>query len=102
MEDAINQAQKIAPQVMNDTSAGINALKNTGVDKNFIDSMYKKYGKYANKLGMSNDSLKSTIDQLGKAVGDNNKNYRSNNVSNSNKSNKRANKSFDSKKYPKV
>lgn len=82
---------------MHDNSIGIDALKRAGVDKNFIDSMYGKYGKYINKLGMSQDSLKNTINQLGNAVGDNSRNRQN---PTSQKRNRKS--GFDSGRYPKV
>lgn len=87
----------MAPAILNNTSVGINALKNAGVDKNFIDSMYRKYGKYAGKLGMSDDSVKGMIDQIGNAVGNNNPR-----MNNQTPTKRNVKSGFNSKKYPKV
>gem|GEM_PF-1657807 len=83
------------PQVMNNPDAGIEALKNAGVDKNFINSMFGKYGKYAGKLGMSQNSLKSMIDKIGNSVG-------SNDLPDSNQRKRKPSNGFNSGKYPKL
>lgn len=82
---------------MNNNASGIEMLKSAGVDKNFISSMFNKYGKYAGKLGMSQNSLKSMVDQIsnsleGKSVPDNARNTQRNKL----------NKGFNQNKYPRV
>jgi len=80
---------------MNNPDAGIEALKNAGVDKNFINSMFGKYGKYAGKLGMSQNSLKSMIDKIGNSVG-------SNDLPDSSQRKSKPSNGFNSGKYPKL
>ena len=82
----------------NNPDSGIDALKNAGMDKNFVNSMYNKYGKYAGKLGMSQESLKSLINNIGNSL--ENKNN-SGNVTRNNSQTKASNK-FNPNKYPKV
>lgn len=80
---------------MNNPESGVDVLKNAGVDKTFIDSMFGKYGKFAGKLGMDTNSLKGMVDRLGNAVN-------SSNRTQTPTSTKKTKTSFNSSKYPKV
>jgi hypothetical protein len=89
---------------MNNQSNGINVLKNMGVDKNFVDSMYKKYGRYAGKIGINEDYLRQTITNIENSLQDNRYRYQNNaqiNDSNNNQTNNKKS-GFDNSKYPKV
>jgi len=68
-----------------------------GVDKEFINSMFNKYGKYSSKLGLDTSNLKSMVDNLGNAV-----NANGPGKSNAAPSGRDAKPRFDSSRYPKV
>jgi len=67
-----------------------------GVDKNFINDIYSKYGSYANKIGLNPGALKGMVDKLERSVNPNNR------AQTSQTKERKTNTSFNSSKYPKV
>jgi len=68
-----------------------------GVDKAFLNNMFKKYGKYSSKLGLDTNNLKSMVDNLGNAINANGPNKNT-----TNPSVRKTDTRFDSSIYPRV
>lgn len=95
VKGAINQAQKILPEILNSKDGGISTLKRMGVDKRFMEDMYRKYGKFASKIpGFNTGSIGNTLNAIEKAMDKPN--------SNSAQPIPKKSTGFNVSKYPKV
>lgn len=76
---------------------GARVLTNMGVDKSFLDDMYKKYGSYASKIpGLSKGTIGNALSAVERAMGNTRTNPQPVNAMSKKPS------GFNSTKYPKV
>ena len=50
IESAIEAGKKYIPQARNATDGGAGLLKSLGVNREFLDEMYNRFGKYADRI----------------------------------------------------
>jgi len=93
VRDALQQGSKLLPELMGSKDGGVDVLRRMGVSKDFLDDMYKRYGKFAGKIpGMSRNTFDSTYKALSGSLAGERPASRT----------QKKQTSFDKKKYPLV
>jgi len=80
------------PEILNSKDGGVGVLNRLGVDKSFMNDMYKKYGSYASKIGLNSDTVRNTLSAIEKNIGD----------KPASKQMQKKSNGFDSSRYPKL
>lgn len=81
------------PEILNSKDGGISVLNRMGVNRSFMDDMYRKYGSLASKIpGLNKNIVGNTLGAIEKAMGS-----KPNPVQPSKKSS-----GFDASRYPKL
>lgn len=92
---AMEQGKKLLPEILNNPNAegGAKVLSDLGVDKSFVNDIFKRYGSFGSKVGLSKGSIESAINNLGRAM--DNRNHGAPKSPTQKKP-----KGFDSSRYP--
>ena len=65
IKKAIEQGKKYLPEIQNSKDGGRSLIKQLGIERGFIDDMYKKYGHYADRIpGVGRMALDSAYRSL--------------------------------------
>ena len=92
IKQAIEQGSKILPEILKSKDGGVDAFRKMGIPRSFMDEMYTKYGRFADKIpGLSRSNVEGAYRSLYGAIGEA-------------PTGKRAGKpkGFDGTKYPRV
>jgi len=80
---------------MSSKDGGVGILKRLGINKGFTDEMYRKYGKYADRIpGFSKSQLDNLYNSYGNIIPDE--------KNNSTQQSRQAQNKWDKNKYPKI
>ena len=91
MIQALKQGKQLLPELLNSKDNGAGTLRRLGIDRAFVDEMYRKYGRFVDKVPGIN---RGNLDSAYYAVADS--------IEQKNPRNKVKTTSFDKTKYPAI
>ena len=94
---AMEQGKQMLPEILKSSSpdSGAAILSRMGVDREFVDNAFQKFGRFGGKVGLNQSTIRNVVDNLGRAMDNQRQGGRQT-------GSKHSGSAFDAKKYPKL